>query len=282
MLVVAACETPTVVPTQHLDTTGILLVAPGEVVQARPPSEEHAQAFSDAWMLAESSDDLGYPWIDPPTGQLVLSAATPRGRERLEELTIGVPFAIREVKHGAKQLREIQDAATFLRAEGVPGAELVYGVSPDHRDNRTLIFISAMSRPLLDALAQRFPPTALAITVEAIGAAGFGPVKPTPGPIALRTADSAAPSLCPGERIEGTLTAHDETGLGLFDASGIVVAAIVWPQGWSASPSIAGSLLVDPSGNVVARTGDIVRVDAIGIEPGTWLVCGNVVGLSGG
>ena len=269
-------------PTQLLDTTGILLVAPGEVVQARPPSEEHAQAFSDAWSLAESSDDLGYPWIDPATGQLILSAATARARERLEALTLGVPFGIRDVKHGAKQLQQIQDAATFLRTEGVPGAELIYGVSPDHRDNRTLIFISAMSRPLLDALAQRFPPTALAITVEAMGDAGFGPIKPTPGPIALRTADGAAPSACPGERIDGTLTANDETGLGLLDETGTETAAIVWPQGWSASPSIGGSLLVDPSGNVVARTGDIVRVDAIGIEPGTWLVCGNVVGLSGG
>ena len=175
-LLVGGCDSPQIVPpSQNLDSTGILFVASDEQVQARPPDEAHAQAFSDAWLLAEQlGDDLGYPWIDPATGQLILSAATAQGRDRLEDLAIGVPFGIREVRHGAKELRAIQDAATRLRAEGVPGAELIYGTSPDHRDNRTLIFISEVSRPLLDALAQRFPPTAIAITIEPMGNAGFG------------------------------------------------------------------------------------------------------------
>src|SRR5687768_13351469 len=235
-IVLAACEAPTVVPAQNLDATGILFVAPGEEVQARPPNEASAKAFSDAWTFAESfGDDIGYPWIDPPTGQLVLSAATPRGRDRLEELTLGVPFGIREVVHGATFLREIQDAATFLNGEGVPGAGLIYMTMPDHRDNRALIAISAMSRPLLDALAQRFPPSAIAIRIEPMGGAGPGLIDPTPGAISLRTADSAAPpSGCPGEPIEGTLSADPEAGLGLIDAAGAATAAIVWPFGWSA------------------------------------------------
>jgi hypothetical protein len=52
-------------------------------------------------------------------------------------------------------------------------------------------------------------------------------------------------------------------------AIALSVAACDWPT-------------VVPTSEVVARTGDIVRVDIIGIEPGAWLVCGNVVGLSGG
>jgi hypothetical protein len=35
----------------------------------------------------------------------------------------------------------------------VAGADLIYMTAPDHRDNRTLIVISAMSQPLLEYLA---------------------------------------------------------------------------------------------------------------------------------
>jgi hypothetical protein len=48
----------------------------------------------------------------------------------------------------------------------VPDAHLIWTIAPEHRDNRTMIAISEMSRPLLDALAQRSRPT-VAIQVEA-------------------------------------------------------------------------------------------------------------------
>jgi hypothetical protein len=166
----AATPSAEVAPSANLDATGILLVAVGEQTQAAPPTEELKVAFSQAQELAEANGaDLGYPWFDASTGELVLSAVTPRGRALLEAAAITAPHRIRDVGHGATELRHIQDDATFLRSRGVPDAQLIYATSPDHRDNRTLIVISAMSRPLLEALAGRYPPDALAVRVNPAG-----------------------------------------------------------------------------------------------------------------
>src|SRR5258705_13046359 len=113
LLSVVACTAPT----PKLDPTGILLVSAGEQVQATPASEDFAVAFSDAMQLAEANgDDIGYPWIDPSSGVLVLSAVTPRGRDLLQAASISVPHRIRDVAHGAGELRRIQDEVTFLRS----------------------------------------------------------------------------------------------------------------------------------------------------------------------
>ncbi|MEO8274404.1 MAG: hypothetical protein ABI620_10095 [Chloroflexota bacterium] len=151
----------------NLDSTGILLVGVGEQVQAGPPNEAVAQAYNDARIMAEANGvDLGYPWIDSATGELVLSAATGRGRQLLQAVSIAVPHRIREVAHGYKVLEQIKDDATFLGARGVEGAQLIFMTVPDHRDNRALIVISEMSRPLLDYLAAHYPPDAIAIQVD--------------------------------------------------------------------------------------------------------------------
>jgi hypothetical protein len=166
----AATPSAEIAPSANLDATGILLVAVGEQTQAAPPTEELKVAFSEAFELAEANGaDLGYPWFDASTGELVLSAVTPRGREIVEAAAITVPYRIRDVGHGATELRHIQDDVTFLRSRGQPDAQLIYATSPDHRDNRTLIVISAMSRPLLDALAQLYPPDTLAVRVNPAG-----------------------------------------------------------------------------------------------------------------
>lgn len=175
-LLVAACTPPGASPASKLDATGILLVGIDERVQARPPNEDSAVAFSRAMEQAEANgDDLGYPWIDPSTGELVLSAATPRGRDLLQATSIALPHRIRDVAHGAGVLRRIQDDATFLHGQGVPGSELIFETIPDHRDNRALIVISAMSRPLLEYLAAHYPVDALAIEVNPAGAQGGAP-----------------------------------------------------------------------------------------------------------
>lgn len=166
-LLVVACgpEPPTRPddsPSAKLHPTGILLVDVGEQIQPLLPAEALKQAFSDATVLAEANgNDLGFPWFDSSSGELVLSAVTARGRELITAASIAAPHGIRDVAHGAAELIRIQDEVTRLRSQGVPDAELIYGVSRDHRDNRTLIVISAMSRPLLDALAERFPLTPL-------------------------------------------------------------------------------------------------------------------------
>ncbi len=154
-------------PSADFDPTGILLVGPGEQVQARPPTEALAAAFGQAMSLVEANPaDLGYAWIDPSSSELIVSAATARGRALVAAAGIAVPHRVRDVAHSAAELQRIQDDATMLASEGVIDAELIWRTLPDHRDNRALITIRGMSRSLLDALARRFPADALAVQVD--------------------------------------------------------------------------------------------------------------------
>jgi hypothetical protein len=163
-------------PTSNLDATGILFVDVGEQVQTGPVSRRLANVYSDALQLAEDNgNDLGYPWVDPASNELVLSVVTPRGRELVEAAGITVPHRIREVAHGVTVLRGIQDDATFFNSRGVPGADLIFMTLPDHRDNRALIVISAMSQPLLQYLAETYPVDAIAVQVDPDGASLRGP-----------------------------------------------------------------------------------------------------------
>jgi hypothetical protein len=152
---------------------GILMVAVGEQVQAVPPNEAAADALSRAIELAQGNgNDLGYPWIDPATGDLVLSVVTRHGRDVVSAAGIAVPHATRDVSRGATELRHIQDDVTFLGSRGVLDAGLIYETLPDQRDNRTLIVISAMSASLLEYLATHYPADALAVEVDPTGAGG--------------------------------------------------------------------------------------------------------------
>jgi hypothetical protein len=169
VLAVGACGASPELPASN-PATGILVVAIDEQVQAELPTEELRVAFSRAEELADASGaDLGLPWFDASTGELVLSAVTPRGRELIENATIAAPHRIRTVTHGATELSRIKDDATTLRVQAVRGAELISETLADQRDNRALLVICRMDQPLLDALAVRYPPDALAIQVDPRG-----------------------------------------------------------------------------------------------------------------
>jgi hypothetical protein len=179
-MALAACTNPAPTlapsPSSNIDATGILLVQAGEEVQNGPVPRRLAGPFSDAMLLAETNgDDLGYPWIDPATGELVLSAVTPQGRDLILAAGITVPHRIRDVAHGAAELRRIQDDAALMNSQGVPGAELISMTLPDFRDNRALIVISAMSRPLLEYLAETYPVDAIAVQVDPDASSLRGP-----------------------------------------------------------------------------------------------------------
>jgi hypothetical protein len=163
VLVIAACGQAQPSP----DPTGILLVNAGDQVQAVPPNEAMANALSRATDIAQANgDDIGYAFVDPVNGELVVSAVTARGRTLLMAAGISVPYRIRDVLHGAAELDRIQHDVTTLRGQGVPGADLIWASFPDQRDNRTLIVISAYSRELLDSLALHYDADALAVKVS--------------------------------------------------------------------------------------------------------------------
>jgi hypothetical protein len=168
-LAAVACDGSEASPSANLDSTGILLVQVGEQVQGGAATEALKVAFSDALVLGEANgNDLGYPWVDT-SGVLVVSAVTTHGRDLIEAARIAVPYRVRDVTHGAGELRKIQDDATFLLTQGVPGAEFIYMTVPDYRDNRALIVIRSMSRPLLEYLAAHYPIDALAVQVDPSG-----------------------------------------------------------------------------------------------------------------
>jgi hypothetical protein len=148
----------------------VLLIQPGESLQAAPPTEELKALFFQMQQLAEANGtDLGYPWFDAATGEMVLSAVTPRGRDLIDAAGITTPHRIRSVTHGVDELEHIKNDLTLLGAQGVADGGLIYITAPDWRDNRTLVGMTSMSQRLLDALMDRYPADALAVEVDPAG-----------------------------------------------------------------------------------------------------------------
>ncbi len=153
------------------DTFGIPVVT--SVTQGRPTSEEQAQAFSDAFDFAEMHpNDVGYPWIDPKTDALELSAASARGRENLTTFraSIATPTRIRDVTRSFGELEALKHEITTLRAQGVPDADLLFKSTPDHKNNRIVIGVTKPSATLFRALRDRYGTGAIALLVDPDGA----------------------------------------------------------------------------------------------------------------
>jgi hypothetical protein len=155
-------------PTPTSEVSAIIILDPGEGVQPADLSEEMGRIVQSAWQFAEAHPrDVGYPWVDPATGEIVLSAATDEGQALLEAeaAAMSVPYRFRQVQYSFDELMEIQHQATSLRKEGVPGADLIWASYPDYRDNRTVIRITHMNEELLAELAARYGGDAIAIEV---------------------------------------------------------------------------------------------------------------------
>ena len=171
---VAASESPAdevaqtkAVPVSSIDASGIEIVT--EITQARPINEAQAQALSDAFELAEANpDDVGYPWIDPASGMVELSAASEKGIGLLEQsrASISEPSRVRDVKFSFGKLEAIKHEITTLRAAGVLDADLIYQTTPDHLNNRVVVTISAPSAVLFAELAKRYGTDAIAVLVD--------------------------------------------------------------------------------------------------------------------
>jgi len=152
---------------QTFDASGIELV--DQVVQARPTTWDQSTAFDVAMNLAAVyPDDMGYPWIDPATGAIELSATTDLGREILSGSIdeIQVPHSVRDVAYSYGQLEWIKDDVTTLTSSGVTDSDLIYESAPDHERGRIVLTVSKLSQPLLAELAKRYGTEAIAIRVD--------------------------------------------------------------------------------------------------------------------
>jgi hypothetical protein len=150
---------------------GVLQIDAADQVQAAPSTEVGKQAFDAALRFAMANpDDVGYPWIDPDATELVVSAATPKGRSLLQTRFIGGSLAIatqvRDVKYSYTQLQHIQDDVTYLASRGVADADLIYQTGPDQRDDLALITISRSDPPLVAELARLYGADAIAVRIR--------------------------------------------------------------------------------------------------------------------
>jgi hypothetical protein len=83
------------------------------------------------------------------------------------------------------------------------------------------------------------------------------------GSVELQTQEET--SICPSARVAGVLVADDVYGLAFESDAGR--HGVVWPNGYSARREQEGFVLIDPSGQVIAREGDqIVSMGSRGLE----------------
>jgi hypothetical protein len=152
------------VPAEH---AGLMIIG-DEQIQSRPSGEAQAQALSDAGDLYRAHPDaFGYPWIDPGTGELLISVTGDEGQALAgaHRWPAGVAWRIRPVDHSVAELETIQEAVTHLLSEGMPDADAIYQATPDHRDNRILISVTALSDALANALVARFGRDTIAVQI---------------------------------------------------------------------------------------------------------------------
>lgn len=72
----------------------------------------------------------------------------------------------------------------------------------------------------------------------------------------------------------GVLTRHPSSGIVLANEEGFV--RVTWPAGWTAREAPEGCVLVDASGETVARERQMIRVGGGETAPGDWLTCGDI------
>ena len=121
---------------------------------------------------------------------------------------------------------------------------------------------------------------AAAAVALGVAACSIGAV-PTPDPAAIAVPTQApqpsgSPAACMASLLEGRLVADERWGLALIDADG-TVRKVIWPYGYSARRDVAHTALLDPTGAVVAVTGQGLQIGGgeIGSD-GAWLACGAI------
>lgn len=94
------------------------------------------------------------------------------------------------------------------------------------------------------------------------------------GALALATSKAGMFDMgCPAARLDGTLVA--DAGSGTAVLVGDELKPVIWPFGFTARDDAGVIEVVDASGNVVARTGEVVALSGGEItSDGRWSTCG--------
>lgn len=161
----------------QFDTSGLELVGP-DAIQAHPQNESEAIAFDAALGLAlKDPKNYGYPWIDADTGSLEISVVNEAGRASALAAESSLPVSnltvkITEARASVAQLDKIADDVTYLLADGVTAADLIWKTEPDQNDNRVIITVRKLDPQLMKVLAVRFGTSLIAVRVRDGGSAG--------------------------------------------------------------------------------------------------------------
>ena len=84
------------------------------------------------------------------------------------------------------------------------------------------------------------------------------------------------PAACMAALLTGTLVRHPQSGAGLTDTDGHVVA-VIWPFGYVARDDGGRLAVVDGSGKLLAHEGDLVSVGGgFAGDERTWTGCGGI------
>jgi hypothetical protein len=141
-------------PVRAFSSSVSLVTDLGQVV---PRSEEQAQAWSDAMDFArDHGADVGYPWLDPDSGELIVTAVTAAGRELLSSSRSSATITVRDGRHSVAELDRVQNDITQLRSLGAPDADEIYMTSPDHRNGRVVVSVWRLTDRLAAYLDDRY------------------------------------------------------------------------------------------------------------------------------
>jgi hypothetical protein len=140
-----------------------------EVQQSTSTIEVEAQAISNALQLMmDHPDDFGYPWFEPSTRRLSLSAASDEASALAEAgLFLGVEHDLREARYSYAELQSVATEVIDLnQARRSDAWDLIWQIEPDHRNNRMILNVVEATIDLRSELATRFG-DAVAVRVQA-------------------------------------------------------------------------------------------------------------------
>lgn len=140
------------------DLAGIALLPARPDVPAPLPAKTAATLDSATKLAAAHPRDLGYPWVDRTTGEVVTATTTDTGD------TLAVRGSRRRhVRYGYARLEKIKYDVTFLTEKTAPDSSSIVATVPDPQHDRIVIWANHLTPRLMRSLADRYGTRAIAV-----------------------------------------------------------------------------------------------------------------------
>ncbi|HLL69755.1 MAG TPA: hypothetical protein VK453_29175 [Micromonosporaceae bacterium] len=156
-------------PPETRHRSGIVIVPSTDPPVGEPISDALGQLLHEAADAVEARpEDLAYPWYDRASNAVVVDTVNDQGDMLAAGLVgarggLGAVTRNRRVPHSWAKLQSIKDEAIALTATDVPDGDAIFMTEPDPEHNRVVIYTTRMSDEFLDALAERYGTSAVAV-----------------------------------------------------------------------------------------------------------------------